>query len=691
MQSGSYLPSLGTRVSLTCIGLLLLFFGILGMGLSTELQVLRADQRIDSLAQLVREQDAADAELRRLRLAIGDATRAVERGEAVDPERLQALRDDAGRFASGDALSAVATMPESPAAVRDGIARTRAGARAFGMQATALLDAAERDGASVKAGMPAFLDALKTLESSRTATRQSLVEALQQATAQSLWLGRRGVISTAFAALVALLFTIGLAVWLRRRVMVPIVHFAGSLRRLSAGQQIDQVAGVDRQDELGMLARGLVTMGRAMEERRRIEAQVEFLAHHDPLTGLANRLLFEERLARTLAGGAPCALLAIDLDGFKGVNDTLGHAAGDAVLRRMAAVLIAASSSADTVARMGGDEFAIIHPLPGGAIDAAALVDRIFALAAGETAEPSARFSIGVALAPLHATQGDELYSCADIALYRAKADGRNRARLYDGGMDEERRQRRWMAHELRDALNRGQMHVVFQPIANCATGAIVGYEALARWTHPALGAVSPAVFVPVAEENGLMGEIGDWILEEALAVASGWPATQGIAVNLSPEQLRDPALAARLLGLARAYRIAAHRIEVEVTEGVVIDEREVVVANLRALQSAGVGVVMDDFGTGCSSLSSLQQFGFNKIKIDRSFVANMRDDRASRSIVRATIGLGRSLDMLVVAEGVETEEQMRMLRAEGCAQVQGYLVGAPAKLTGAVAVTAAG
>ena len=537
---------------------------------------------------------------------------------------------------------------------------------------------ARHGAASVKRRMPAFVASLHSLEQARQNSHERLNRELAARGVQVEQLARHALIQVALAGLLILLFVTLLIVWLRKRIMRPLLDIVAAIRTMNEGHPLAPLPMAADRDEIGELARGLDTLSRASAERERIQRQVEYLAHHDPLTGLVNRVVFAERLATLLLAGQRIALLAIDLDGFKGVNDTLGHATGDKMLIRTAALLVAAVGAEDVVARIGGDEFAILHRLSAEEEDASALVDRIFTIAAADCAVPAIRLSIGIALSQRHAQEGDELHACADIALYRAKADGRNRARLYDAAMDEERRQRRWLAHELRHAAPRGELYLAFQPIADCATRRIIGQEALARWTHPALGPVSPDIFISIAEENGLIAETGQHLLVEALTVARSWSSEWMLAINLSPVQLRDPVMAKQMLATIAARGFDPNRLEVEVTEGVLIDERETATANLRALRAAGVRIVMDDFGTGYASLSSLQQFPFDKIKIDRSFVAGMNAHGPALSIVRASIGLGRSLNIPIVAEGVETEQQYAALDALGCQQIQGYLIGRP-------------
>lgn len=542
----------------------------------------------------------------------------------------------------------------------------------------AILRDARADPRTLQAAMPRFQRSLRSVEYWRDDMRRTMRRELTRRTHEAALLARRGLMEMTLAAVSMMTLVGGLVLWLRWRIIEPLMTIVAAVRAMKGGRMPIPLPYARRVDELGELTRALQAFAQETEERERIQRQVEYLAHHDSLTGLANRLVFAERLEKALQAGRRIALLAIDLDGFKGVNDTLGHATGDAMLQRASAMLLAAVEQEDVVARIGGDEFAIIHYLSETERDAQAVADRIYGVAAADPATPAVRLSIGIALSQRHSIECDELQACADIALYRAKADGRHRARHYDAAMDEERRQRHWLAHELRDASVRSELSLAFQPIADCASRRIIGQEALARWTHPVLGPVSPDIFIALAEENGLIAEIGRYLLVEALLVARHWPGDWMLAINLSPVQLRDPMLADEMLATIAAYGMDPRRVEVEVTEGVLIDRRETATANLRTLRAAGVRIVMDDFGTGYSSLSSLQQFPFDKIKIDRSFISAMDAHGPALSIVRASLGLGRSLNIPIVAEGVETEAQYTMLRDLGCDQIQGYLIGRP-------------
>lgn len=423
---------------------------------------------------------------------------------------------------------------------------------------------------------------------------------------------------------------------------------------------------------------------RDLTARKRAELQVEHLAAHDTLTGLPNRARFTTMLDGLVRSGECFALFALDLDRFKAVNDLFGHAAGDAILCRVAAMLREVTREVDLVARIGGDEFLIIQRGIDDLRDAQLLARRILDAFAEEmdiTRDPMAvGVSIGVALFPADAANAERLRHNADVALYRAKERGRGIACFFDVEMDKLVRERRELEHDLRQAIARRQLSLMFQPLVATAGGTIVGYEALLRWSHPTRGPIPPETFVPIAEDVGAIIPIGEWVLREACAAAMQWPKEVSVAVNVSAVQFQLPNLAAIVEDALTQSGLAATRLELEVTESVMLRDRDSALATLHRLKALGVRIVMDDFGTGYSSLSNLQAFPFDKIKIDRSFVSHVTDDESARSIIRAIVGLGRSLDLPVVAEGVETEEQRRMVLEEGCPQAQGFLFGSPAE-----------
>lgn len=425
---------------------------------------------------------------------------------------------------------------------------------------------------------------------------------------------------------------------------------------------------------------------RDLTERRAVQKKVEYLARHDMLTGLMNRSIFQEilqtQLERGAASGKPFALLALDLDRFKAVNDLFGHAEGDRVLRDVAAILRASCRSGDTVARIGGDEFVVLTAEGVDTEGAGALAARIratFRERMNISLDPTAvGVSIGIAVFPKDGVDADTLTQAADVALYRAKASGRSMHAFYDLAMDQERRDRRQLESDLRQAICRNELRLLFQPIHSVDEAAILGYEALLRWSHPVRGNVSPDIFIPIAEESGIILSIGEWVLREACQQAAGWDPALRVAVNISAVQFRLPNLADSIAGILDTTGLAPARLELEITETALLKDRVATLDILRQIKALGVKVVMDDFGTGYSSLSNLQSFPFDGLKIDRSFIADMDHDANARAIVRAVVSLGRSLDLPVTAEGIETQAQYSMIVDEGCAHAQGYLFGKP-------------
>jgi len=414
------------------------------------------------------------------------------------------------------------------------------------------------------------------------------------------------------------------------------------------------------------------------------------LATHDQLTGLPNRFLCQDRLAQAVMalrrpedGMHPgLAVLCLDLDRFKEVNDTLGHPAGDAVLRATAERLRACLREGDTLARLGGDEFAIIQHDAGQPHAAAALAQRLIeAMEAPFTLE-GRPFTIGTSIGIALATGGpgetpELLLRSADTALYAAKNDGRGSFRFFAEAMNLALRERRTLEADLRAALARGEFSLLYQPQVSFPDRRVVGVEALIRWDHPERGRVTPDRFIPLAEELGLLPQIGAWVLRQACTDARHWPGLR-VAVNVSPHQIHAGGFERLVAGALDATGLPAGRLEIEITEGVLLAETERTLATLDALRQLGVTVAMDDFGTGYSSIGYLRRFPFDKIKIDRSFVSRMAEDPASAALVRAVLGMTEALGAIAAAEGVETSEQARLLAAEGCAEAQGWLFGKP-------------
>ncbi len=420
--------------------------------------------------------------------------------------------------------------------------------------------------------------------------------------------------------------------------------------------------------------------------RKAAEGQIAHMARHDGLTDLPNRALFydrlDERLGELRQRGGSAAVLCLDLDRFKAVNDRLGHLAGDTVLRAVAHRIRVEVHAEDVVARLGGDEFAVLVAEGG---DLAAIEDLARRLILSVNApipfgeqRMEVGLSIGIALVPEHGQSGEEVFKRADLALYRAKLEGRNTHRVFESAMDEAVAERRDLECDLRDAIAANELTLHYQPQMTTGGRDLVGFEALVRWRHPTRGLVPPSVFVPLAEESGLIMALGEWVLRAACREAASWDRPLKIAVNLSPLQFQQPDLAERVLAILAEARLPPARLELEITESVIINDMARALSILRRLKSFGISIAMDDFGTGYSSLATLQAFPFDKIKIDRSFVGHVEGSPQAAVIVRAVLGLGRSLGMGVVAEGVETTDQMRFLTDEDCDEVQGYLVGRP-------------
>jgi diguanylate cyclase (GGDEF)-like protein/PAS domain S-box-containing protein len=433
---------------------------------------------------------------------------------------------------------------------------------------------------------------------------------------------------------------------------------------------------------------GWVSTHDDITERRRTEARIEHMARHDALTDLPNRILFREHLEQHLARvrrGESLAVLCLDLDHFKGVNDSLGHPIGDALLQAAASRLRACVREVDVIARLGGDEFAILQVRAEQPTSATALAQRLIEALAQpfdlDGHQVVIGTSIGIALAPLDGDDPDQLLKNADMGLYRAKSDGRGTFRFFEPEMDAKMKVRRALEVDLRKALAEGEFELFYQPIVNLEPDQISGFEALLRWRHGERGMVSPADFIPLAEEIGLIIPLGEWALRRACADAKLWPGELMVAVNLSPVQFKSKSLVPMVVSALATSGLPARRLELEITETVLMQDNAATLATLHQLRELGVRISMDDFGTGYSSLSYLRRFPFDKIKIDRSFIRDLAQRDDSRSIVRAVTGLGSSLGMVTTAEGVETEEQLKLLRAEGCTQVQGYLFSPPKPL----------
>jgi len=429
---------------------------------------------------------------------------------------------------------------------------------------------------------------------------------------------------------------------------------------------------------------GWATTLEDVTEHRRVAARIEHLAHYDALTNLPNRALFQRHAEGLLAQAteAPFAIVYIDIDEFKRINDSLGHLIGDEFLKGVSARLLEATGPADFVARLGGDEFAVVQRDIRSDDDVNELIARIYSALRtpfdchGHSLASDA--SIGVAVAPRHGCDLLGLLKSADLAMYAAKAAGRRTYRFFEPSMEAEANLRRELEHDLRRALADGGFELHYQPLVDLRSDGISGCEALLRWRHPVRGMVSPADFIPVAEETGLIEEIGQWVLRTACAEAAGWPSDVRIAVNVSPVQFRSQTLSLKVASALAEAGLDPRRLELEITEAVLIADDDAALVALSQLRKLGVKIALDDFGTGYSSLSYLQRFPFDKIKIDRSFVKALKRGSGSSSIIKAVVGIAADRNMITTAEGVETSEQREVVQALGCTQMQGYLFSPP-------------
>jgi len=432
---------------------------------------------------------------------------------------------------------------------------------------------------------------------------------------------------------------------------------------------------------------GWVATVEDITERTRIDRRIAHMAHYDALTDLPNRVLFRERLdhgLRTLSPGRQLAVLYIDIDEFKRINDSLGHPVGDELLKAVAGRLRACVAAEDVVARLGGDEFAIIQAGVTDQTDTMDLITRIY----HAIREPFECFghllttdaSIGIAMAPQDGTDLDHLLKNADLAMYEAKADGRRTYRFFEAGMGARVHALRTLEFDLRQAIANGgsEFEIVYQPLVGLKDDRITGCEALLRWNHRVRGLISPVEFIPVAEETGMINALGEWVLNQACQEAAAWPNEIKVAVNVSPVQFRSPAFSLKVAMALSTSGLPAKRLELEITEAVLIRDDDAALAMLYHLRGLGVRMALDDFGTGYSSLSYLQRFPFDKIKIDRAFIKDVAEPNGSASIVQAVVNIAAARAMTTTAEGVETEAQLAALRRLDCTEMQGYLFSKP-------------
>jgi diguanylate cyclase (GGDEF)-like protein len=432
-------------------------------------------------------------------------------------------------------------------------------------------------------------------------------------------------------------------------------------------------------------------------DREELQARSQYLAYHDSLTGLANRLLFKEQLEETLKDVAiaphPLAVLFLDLDGFKAVNDTLGHSVGDLLLRSIAAKLRDLLPSTDRIARLGGDEFAILQIPSTQPSSSISLAEKIIDVVSHphniDGHDVTVGASVGIAVARPGEMNTETFLKSADLAMYAAKSEGRGTYRMFDPQMDAAAQTRRSMERDMRTALAQGGFNLFYQPLVNLQTKRVTAFEALMRWNHAERGTVPPSEFIPIAEEMGLIVQMGEWALRQACSEAAHWPADVRISVNLSPLQFSKGNLVSTVMSALAFSGLSPSRLELEITESVLLEKTKRNIAILNQLREMGVRISMDDFGTGYSSIGYLRSFPFDKIKIDQSFVRDLLVDEGSLAIVRAIAGLGVSFGITTTAEGVETEEQMRCLNLEGCVEAQGYLYSKPIPASEVVGVLA--
>lgn len=480
-------------------------------------------------------------------------------------------------------------------------------------------------------------------------------------------------------AIAGLLLVVALSWRVAKTITAPISKLDEATRLVSEGQKAEVFVETD--DEIGRLAGSFNAMIEAIEER---EKKIVHVGLHDGLTNLPNRKLFVEQLALSLArrkDDHKVMVVYADLDDFKVVNDSLGHPAGDALLRNVAEHLRQSLADA-TVARLGGDEFAILVDGIGPRTDLNTLAAQVQACFMrwieidGQKADCSA--SIGIAVAPDDGHDGTTLMKHADLALYRAKREGKSCYHFFEPALDEQARQRRQMELDLRRAISEGEFELYFQPLYSLTEERLKGFEALIRWNHPTKGMVPPNDFIALAEETGLILPIGEWVIREACHQSSRWDKSLSVAVNISPKQFSSPDLVTKILNAIAASGISPDRLELEITESIFISQVEKTMAILHQLRALGVRIALDDFGTGYSSLSYLRSFPFDKVKIDRSFVTDLATGENGHAIIRAITTLAEALGMETLAEGVEDEQQLEILRREGCRSIQGFLLSRP-------------
>jgi diguanylate cyclase (GGDEF)-like protein/PAS domain S-box-containing protein len=475
------------------------------------------------------------------------------------------------------------------------------------------------------------------------------------------------------------------------------ISFEETMQRSDGQQRILRTVKRALPSPDGSAPRYLLGISQDVTEERSVEARLAYMAMHDVLTGLPNRAFFAEHIKRVSScatADKPVALLYLDVDHFKHINDSKGHAAGDALLCQVAARLTGLADHGDLVARLGGDEFALVV-----GFREAGCIERFAEQLLASLSSPfdldgvneHVTCSIGIALAPDHAEDDDVLMRHADLALYAAKESGRSTYRFYEPSMRLEAERRHLLTVELREALQKNQFELYYQPIVQLENDGLGGFEALIRWNHPERGLVPPMEFIPVAEETGLIVAIGEWVLREACGTAARWPSNLKVAVNLSVSQFRHNSLLASVVSALDESGLRPERLEIEITESVFLADVGQSLPLLKALKELGIRIAIDDFGTGYSSFSYLRAFAFDKIKLDRSFIAGIDTDPGNLAIVRAVVGIGSGFNATTLAEGIETDAQLLRLRQEGFHEVQGYLLGKPMPLAEAERLIAGG
>jgi diguanylate cyclase (GGDEF)-like protein len=583
-----------------------------------------------------------------------------------------------------DRLRQVSRQPGKAPKLDDAIAYIEATFMQEGEPVYASMAKASRQDSKAPMDFPAWRSwTVKMLTSILTARDAPIAQALEDL--ESLRTVTERSVGLTILATICLLMALGaLGFTLERHVLKPVKLLTEKLdldrSQADATDDQDVIAKYScRGDEIGALAR-------ALDGRRRYENEIAHLARHDPLTSLPNRTLFRDELKRAIANcsreGERVAVLCLDLDRFKPVNDTLGHAVGDELLQQVAGRLSSCVRAGDLAARLGGDEFGIIQPRVEGEGEASALAERIVQSLSVPYDVAGHRVtigvSVGIAIGAGASGSPDELVHQADLALYRVKAEGRQSFSFYHRDMDARAEIRRKLEMDLQEAIEKQQFEVHFQPSIRLDDNSVTGFEALLRWQHPDRGMISPAEFIPIAEDTGLINPIGQWVLTEACKQAATWPPHMSVAVNLSPVQFKQAALPLQVMSALSKSGLDPSRLELEITEAVLLKDTESTQDTLKQLRDIGVRIALDDFGTGYSSLSYLSRFQFDKIKIDRSFVNDMSARTDALSIVRAITALGADLGMTVTAEGVETEEQLAHLRTVCCTEVQGFLFSRP-------------